>query len=258
MPMPARPIPLQSGIVYGPLKSRRFGTSLGINLLPTTEKICNFSCVYCQYGQSQLAENVIFPTIQEIESEVATFLNDTKNQNDAIDWIMIAGNGEATLHPDFADIVDCLRSLRDQMFPNLPIGILSNSSTCHQLVIQEALSKLEGRFMKLDAGTKPLFYAVNHPTPAVQWTNIISGLYHLRNIVLQSLFFAGDVQNVSEDLIDDWIVAVNYIQPVSVQIYTIDRPTYNKNLLPVPQEVLDLISSRLFKKTGIKGIVFDQ
>jgi hypothetical protein len=75
---------------------------------------------------------------------------------------------------------------------------------------------------------------------------------------LQSLFFTGDVQNVSEDLIDDWIVAVNYIQPATVQVYTIDRPTYHENLRPVSRKILDSIASRLFEKTGIQGLVFDK
>lgn len=251
-------IPLQSEIVYGPLQSRRFGTSLGINLLPKDQKICNFNCVYCQYGRSRLTESAVFPTIQEIEAEVASFLNNAKNHNRAIDWIMIAGNGEPTLYPYFSTVVDSLIVLRNRVFPDLPIGILSNSSTCYQPEIQEALSKLDGRFMKLDAGQKSAFLEINSPSGAARWEEIITGLYRLRNLVLQSLFFTGEKQNISDDLVDDWIIAVSYIRPSSVQIYTIDRPPREENLLPVSRKILDSISSRLFEKTGIQGLVFDK
>lgn len=250
------PIPLQLGIVYGPLESRRFGASLGINVLPTTKKICNFDCVYCQYGQSVSNDRPIFPAVQEIQIEVALALSEAKRENRPLDWLMIAGNGEPTLHPEFPRIVDSLISLRNELYPGLPIGILSNSSTCAQPRIQEALLKLEGRFMKLDAGAKLLFYEINQPANSARWEEIIAGLYHLRSFIMQSLFFTGVAQNVSDSFIDDWIVAVKYIQPKSVQIYTIDRPTRDEGLLPVCGEVLDSIAKRLFERTGIQGLVF--
>ena len=250
------PIPLQEGVVYGPLVSRRFGKSLGINLLPSDQKVCNFDCVYCQYGESRLKKPALFPSIGEIETALSVFLNGANALPSEVNWIMIAGNGEPTLHPEFQEVVDCLISWRDQYLSGAPIGILSNSSTCHQPVINGALSRLDGRFMKLDAGDICAFQEINKPSGAVQWTDMIAGLYRLKNTVLQSLFFAGDRQNISKPLVDDWIAAVRYIQPRSVQIYTLDRPPREKGLQPVPKEILDQISQRLTMQTGIEGIVF--
>jgi wyosine [tRNA(Phe)-imidazoG37] synthetase (radical SAM superfamily) len=205
-----------------------------------------------------VTKGAAFPTPQEIETEVAAFLNEAKNKNQPIDWITIAGNGEPTLHPHFSEIVDRLVALRNLIALGVPIGILSNSSTCHELEIHRALLKLDGRFMKLDAGQKQAFQEINAPAAAARWEEIITGLYRLRNLTLQSLFFMGSRQNISDDLLKDWMTAVSYIRPSSVQIYTLDRPPREENLLPVSRDVLEAIAKRLVEKTGVQGIVFDR
>lgn len=250
-------IPLQSEIIYGPLDSRRFGRSLGINLLPTDQKVCNFDCIYCQYGGSELTKPAVFPNLEELKTSLDHFLKEKKELASQIQWIMIAGNGEPTLHPDFPEAIQCLISWRDRSLPGVPIGILSNSSTCHKPDIHVALSRLDGKFMKLDAGSVRAFRDINEPSGAVQWGGMIAGLYRLRNVVLQSLFVTGVAQNVSENLVDEWISVVDYIRPQSVQIYTLDRPPKEEKLKAVSRDVLNQISQRLMKKTSIRGDVFE-
>ena len=254
--MPAKMMPLQSRVVYGPLNSRRFGKSLGINLLPADQKVCNFDCVYCQYGESRLNRPAAFPSIDEIETCLSAYLNSVQEASPKINWITIAGNGEPTLHPEFPEVVDCLISWRDQHLPLAPIGILSNSSTCHRPEIHAALSRLDGKFMKLDVGDIRTFREINKPSGVAQWADMITGLYHLKKAVLQSLFFSGGRQNIDDALVDDWINAVHYIQPQSVQMYTLDRPPKEEGLRPVSRETLNRISRRLTAKTGITGEVF--
>ena len=249
-------IPLQKDIIYGPLKSRRFGTSLGVNLLPKNKKICNFNCVYCQYSQSRLTKNAVFPTVQEIEEEMTQFALKAKKQGRAIDWITIAGNGEPTLHPKFPEVVKRLLSVRDAFLPGVPVGILSNSSTCHRLEIRQALARLDGRFMKLDAGSPAVFKNINRPLGFAEWGEVASGLRELKNIVLQSLFFEGDERNIAPSQVGDWINAVGRIQPKSVQIYTIDRPTQLEGLRPVSKDSLQRIASDMTRQTGVPGDVY--
>src|SRR3989338_1461915 len=148
----AMTIPLQSSVVYGPIDSRRFGKSLGINLLPSDQKICSFDCLYCQYGETAINKLGSFPDLGHIHEEVQERLIKSKENKEGLSWIMIAGNGEPTLHPQFHEAVKLLLSLREAYAPAVPIGILSNSSTCHRPDIQDSLLKLDGRFMKLDAG----------------------------------------------------------------------------------------------------------
>ena len=249
-------IPLQTGIVYGPLESRRFGKSLGINLLPSEQKVCSFDCLYCQYGRTRVQKPISFPEAAKVEEEVSRSFASAKDRGEAIHWIMIAGNGEPTLHPEFPKIVHTLRLLRDRWFPGVPIGILSNSATCHWADIHDSLSLLDGRFMKLDAGSPDVLGAVNQPLNKSLWPQMIGGLYRLRNIVLQSLFIRGMADNTSEKAVEDWIDAVGYVRPESVQLYTIDRPPAEESVQSVEKTALEAIAVRLREKTKIPAFVF--
>ena len=249
-------IPLQTGIIYGPMSSRRFGRSLGVNLLPENRKICTFECLYCQYDEAQQIKPSDFPSLEQIEEEADAFFSYSSNNN-AYDWIMIAGNGEPTLHPDFEEAVEILSRLRDEYLYDVPIGILSNSSTCHKSEIQRSLFKLEGRFMKLDAGCQKTFEALNQPASAGAWTRMVHGLYEMRRIVIQSMFVTGVVQNTSEEAIEAWIKMVHYIQPEGVQIYTLDRSPRHPDIHEAPQETLQAIARRLTDETRIPAFLYD-
>ena len=250
-------IPLQSSVVYGPIDSRRFGKSLGINLLPSDQKICSFDCLYCQYGETAINKLGSFPDLGHIHEEVQERLIKSKENKEGLSWIMIAGNGEPTLHPQFHEAVKLLLSLREAYAPAVPIGILSNSSTCHRPDIQDSLLKLDGRFMKLDAGDTHTFHAINRPISPSVWKEVIGGLYHLHRIVIQSMFVNGAFDNTTDKAVEDWIRAVQYIQPESVQVYTVDRPTADKGILAVPKEKLEAIANRLSDKAHVSAFVFD-
>jgi len=249
-------IPLQTKIIYGPLKSRRFGNSLGINLLPSDQKVCNFDCVYCQYDRSALATHTVFPELNEIEAEASLFMSDAVKQGVTLDWITIAGNGEPTLHPQFEEVVKRLLALRDRLLPGVPVGILSNASTCHRPEIRRTLALLDGRFMKLDAGSPSVFASVNRPSGPERWGGTVAGLRALERTVLQSLFFDGTEHNVEPAQIDDWVDIVGYIRPESVQVYTIDRPTRLHGLQAVPTEKLQRIAAQLTTQTGIPADIY--
>ncbi len=249
------PIPLQNGIIYGPVRSRRFGASLGINLLPADAKVCSMSCVYCQYEDTQASSAVHFPLLEEIERALQEALADFK-KSPAYDWLMICGNGEPTLYPFFDEAVNRILKIRDELAPGLKVGILSNSITCERFEIRQALLKLDGRYMKLDAGKSEFFLKVNRVARSSAWTNVIYGLSRLPNIVLQSMFVRGAVDNTSEQEIDDWIEAVRYIQPLRVQVYTVERPPQEDRILPVSSEKLEQIAERLTLKTKIPASVF--
>lgn len=250
-------IPLQNSIVYGPMESRRFGKSLGINLLPTDQKVCSFDCLYCQYSKTETPKQSVFPSLSQIENEFKDGVGRLKEKNQEITWITIAGNGEPTLYPRFSDAVDLLMGLRDDCAPGIPIGILSNSSTCHREDIRDSLLKLDGRFMKLDAGDTLTHWALNQPVSAAGWKNMIGGLYQLHHIVLQSMFVDGVVDNTSDLVVQDWLRTVDYIKPEAVQVYTIDRPTRHEGVLAVDKERLQVIANQVTTRTGIPAYIYD-
>lgn len=256
-------IPLQADHVYGPVVSRRFGSSLGVNILPTDKKVCNFDCAYCQYGASVKEEDFSFPPAHKIMESAETHFSRMRDERLKVDWIMIAGNGEPTLHPEFYEIVEGLKYLRDLYIPAAPIGLLSNSSTCNDPKIQKALLKLDRCFMKLDAGNVFVFQRMNVPRASggpveKVWGRIVESLHRLPGTALQSIFITGRVDNTGPADLDEWIHAVNYIHPLEVQIYTLDRPARLPGILRVPRQKLENIAFRVMIETGIPATVYDQ
>ncbi|MEI8345117.1 MAG: hypothetical protein WCG06_03490 [Candidatus Omnitrophota bacterium] len=249
-------IPLQPGAVYGPMNSRRFGRSLGINLLPTDSKVCSFDCVYCQYGKTSDGTPV-FARLSDLDKEIDAVFCDTVEQNMKMDWIMIAGNGEPTLHPQFPEVVDSILKYRDLHLYKVPVGILSNSSTCFIPSVKQALLKLDGRFMKLDAGGPRVFDRINQPSRPDLWPKILDGLHELKSCVLQSLFVRGAADNTAPADLDEWITQVCLIQPAAVQVYSIQRPTKDQGILPVAKKKLESIAKQLTDRTGIGCRVYD-
>src|SRR5579862_1037786 len=125
---------LSDGVTYGPVKSRRLGSSLGVNILPFGVKVCSFNCNYCQCGwttdtvDSAALSKYRFPTVQEIGSGLRKALLDLKAKGEKLDCITLAGNGEPTLHPDFLPVVKEVLSVRDEVMPGVRVDILSNAA----------------------------------------------------------------------------------------------------------------------------------
>jgi wyosine [tRNA(Phe)-imidazoG37] synthetase (radical SAM superfamily) len=97
-------------IAFGPIQSRRLGSSLGINVSPTNVKICSFDCIYCECGWT-LEKNIdphFWYSVEEIIIAIEAKLQQCKENNTPIDSITFSGNGEPTLHPNFDQIIDIL------------------------------------------------------------------------------------------------------------------------------------------------------
>lgn len=277
--------PLQDGAVYGPIHSRRFGHSLGINPLPVTYKLCDFDCMYCQYGWTPRA---LPPTAAKIEEssarsgmrvsrpvnsakrteeklkpigqlllEIETSLQKMEAAKTPVDVITIAGNGEPTLYPDFLKLVLGLIRLRNIYYPRVPIGILSDASQCHRPEIKEALEMLDERCMKLDAGDSETIEHINKPAGGFDLARTLEALRELRDVTIQSLFVQGSYDNTRPEQIDHWVEAVAFVQPVSVQVYTIDRPPADSGLEAVSIARLREIAEICHNMTGIRAEVFD-
>ena len=101
-------------IVFGPIRSRRLGSSLGVNLLPLEGKLCNFDCVYCECGWNKDGRTGgNFPPLADIEAALEKKMSEAASEGVAIDSITFSGNGEPTIHPDFPQVIDITLKLRD-------------------------------------------------------------------------------------------------------------------------------------------------
>lgn len=244
-------IELQKGIIYGPIRSRRLGKSLGINVLPSYEKMCTFDCCYCQYGRTRSpgVQSETLPSIERILEAVETALKESRS----LDAITFSGNGEPTMHPDFSAIVGEVRHVRDRLAPGVPIALLSNSSLCMDDAVKTAISNIELRVMKLDVGNQEMFETLNRPAQGISLDRITSCLADMSDTIIQTLFVKGSVDNRSDAELRDWLSALSRIRPVEVQIYSLDRPVPEKGLKAVDMEELETISGFVTNELHVKA-----
>ena len=265
---------LHRQIIYGPILSRRLGLSLGLNIINPFYKICSFDCLYCERGRTILHKNDInteissgFPTAAEITDALKyftiNFINSRLNfqQGRILDNITFSGNGEPTLHPDFDFIAEQVIKIRDKYLPDTKVTILSNSSTAMNPIIQKALSKLDTRIMKLDAGNEETFQKYNIPlrgviqTDEITLKDITDGLKNLKDIIIQSLFTKGISGNYNRDNVTDWIEKIKLIKPLEVQIYTLDRAAASEDIEILELSELEEIKN-LLDAEGIKSEIY--
>jgi wyosine [tRNA(Phe)-imidazoG37] synthetase (radical SAM superfamily) len=247
-------------IIFGPVKSRRLGISLGINLLPVERKICNFNCIYCECGWTGNPEKRIsrLPLRMEVYEALEKKLSEMKEQNLAPDVITYAGNGEPTLHPDFPGIIDDSIILRDKYFPEAEIAVLSNATTIADPFIKEALFKVDKNILKLDSAIDTTVHIHNQPGVRINVNDLIENLAGFGGkLVIQTLFLRGVyngtvIDNTTGEEIDAWLKALERIKPSEVMIYTISRDTpEGGELKKVPVRELREIAGRV-ESLGIR------
>jgi len=235
------PIPLQAGAVYGPIHSKRLGLSLGINLLPTSMKVCNLDCLYCFYGRTDFkAGPGLCPSAESILTEIESNLQ----KQPEIDYITFSGNGAATLHPEFPEIVLKTAELRNKYFPGTPLAILSNSTGIDTPEIFDSFKIFDHPMMKLDTGDERIFRKLNRPKKGVTLEDIINLLKSMRGITIQTLFADG-IANHEGDALDKWMQAIEDINPAAIQIYTLDRSMPENNLIKLNNKILHSIAEKV-------------
>lgn len=218
---------LREDTVFGPIRSRRLGSSLGINLLPVRGKLCNFDCIYCECGwNADGREDRKLPSVAEVSAALEIALKRCKAEGTGIDSITFSGDGEPTLNPGFPQIVDAVIELRDAYFPEAAVSVLSNATTAWRPEIFAALRKVDNPIMKIDAPSDGLAAKINRPAPGYDLNRVIRSLEAFKgDFVLQTMFLKSDDFDSSEKAqLDDWMNVVRRLKPREVMVYTIDRP----------------------------------
>jgi len=255
---------LFNNIIFGPVNSRRFGISLGINLLPRNNKLCNYNCIYCECGltpeDSIIAEKRL-PDKDEVKRDLEVSLIGMLNNNLPIDSITFAGNGEPTLHPQFLDIVDEVIELRNKYYPSTKVSVLTNATTAGNPNIMSALMKVDQNVMKLDVGTEEMYTLINRCRWDIKLSDIVSYLIRFNGkLIVQSLFLRGEVNgkiidNTLSSEIEKWLIHLDKIRPAKVMIYSIARATPLAGIRQVPLQELQLIAEKV-DNIGIKAEVY--
>ena len=221
-------------IVFGPIFSRRLGSSLGVNILPSKGKLCNFDCVYCECGWNKdgAVPDRRFPVLAEVEAALKEKMSKAAAEGVPVDSITFSGNGEPTMNPDFAEIIDVTLKLRDQYFPDAKVSVLSNATLLGREKIAQTLMKVDNPILKIDASSQELVEKINKPVGTYSLDKVIENLKNFNgNFILQTMFLrSSEFDTASPEALTSWHDIVRTLKPRQVMVYTIDRETPDKTL----------------------------
>lgn len=205
--------------IFGPVPSRRLGTSLGIDLIPY--KTCSLNCVYCECGQTTnltLTREEYVPTDIVLEE-----LDDYLKTEPELDYITFSGSGEPTLHTGIGKIINFLKT----NYPRYQLALLTNSTLFNDQQLQDEIKDLNLIVPSLDAVSEDVFQKLNRPVAGITADELVQGLINLKN------FYDGDIWleifvvpkvNDTEREMKKFKEVVDQIDPDKIQINSLDRP----------------------------------
>ncbi len=235
--------------VFGSLKSRRLGNSLGINLTP--HKTCSFDCVYCQLGKTTLKtqERKEYVSLKDILSELKTWLESNSEDLKNINYITLSGSGEPTLNDKIKQLI-----LEIKKLTSLPVAVLTNSSLLKSAVVRGEILAADLIVPSLDAVEKKVFLEIDRPQENIEIEEIIEGLIALRRefkgkIWLEVML----VRGINDDIryIKKLKKITDLINPDKIQLNSPVRTTSEPGVLSVDKKKLEKIQEILGEKCEI-------
>lgn len=249
--------------IFGPIHSRRLGVSLGVNLMPSDGKVCSFDCIYCEAGyNAQGTGKSGLPSREKVREDLEKKLSDMHYNGDSLDVITFSGNGEPTLHPDFAGVIDDTLALRDRFYPDAKVSVLTNSTRIFDPAVAQALKKVDNNILKLDSAINPTMRLIDAPV-SKEFTveRVVEALKQFKGTgVIQTMLLRGEhngqhVDNTTPEELDALIKAYKEIAPKEVMLYSLDRSTPEEKLKKVEKEELDRIADQV-REAGINVISY--
>lgn len=248
-----------SDTIFGPIHSRRLGTSLGVNLSPRDGKVCSFDCLYCEAGFNAQGRGTSgLPSRRETAMLLERKLKQMHDAGDPLDVITFSGNGEPTVNPAFPGVVDDTLALRDKYYPDVKVSVLTNSTMLHSQATVEALRKVDNAILKLDSAVEATMRALDRPVSkdftvgrVVQQLADFGPRAIVQTMITRGTHDGKPVDNSTPAEIDALIEAYKVIKPREIMLYSLDRPSPETNLQKVPREELSAIAARIEEATGI-------
>ncbi len=245
--------------IFGPIHSRRLGTSLGVNLSPNDGKICTFDCLYCEAGYNAQGPGTTgMPSREQVRRLLDERLSAMKAAGERLDVITFSGNGEPTVHPDFAGVIDDTIALRDKYYPDVKISVLTNSTMIDRPAVADALSRVDNNILKLDSAVESTMRALDRPVrDSFTVESAVAGLGQFEGTgIIQTMLTRGThdgiaIDNTTEAEVGALIEAYRRICPREIMLYSIDRRTPEQSLEHIEPDRLRDIAARIETETGI-------
>ncbi|MBQ6253093.1 MAG: radical SAM protein [Bacteroidales bacterium] len=239
---------MREEIVFGPIHSRRLGSSLGINVLPERGKICNFDCVYCECGWNKDGRgDTRLPSAGQLRARLEAKLIECRDNGIPVDSITFSGDGEPTINPEFPEMVDISLELRDMYYPQAVVSVLSNATMIGRKEVFEALRKVDNPILKLDAPTDELVRKINQPQGDYHVADVVENLKRFEGtFTLQTMFLRfGDFDSSSPEVLEGWMNIVREVKPREIMVYTLDREAPAEGLQKISAEEMEALTRPL-------------
>ncbi|MDD3345459.1 MAG: radical SAM protein [Candidatus Omnitrophica bacterium] len=235
--------------IYGPIKSRRLGLSLGLSL--SLRKVCNFDCIYCQWGRtsSQVSERKEYVAAAEIIAELKSWLLEYPVEAKKLNFVTLSGFGEPTLNTCIGEVIESAREAT-----GAKVAVITNSTLLGSPEVRKSILSADLIVPSLDAVDEEIFKKIDRPCSGVELDSILEGLVALRKefngqIWLEIMLLSG----INDDIkhIEDLVKWVKLINPDKVQLNSPVRSTAESGVLPVDKKRLAEIRGMLGDKAEI-------
>ena len=243
---------LYDNIIFGPIRSRRLGISLGVNLLPIESKLCSFDCIYCECGwNDEHPGKRRFNAREDVRAMLDETLAKMVGEGTPPDVITFAGNGEPTMHPDFEAIIEDTIALRDKHCPAAKVSVLSNATQIHREDVRRALKRVDNNILKLDSAFDTTVQLMNKPqgnytvARTVELLKMFEGDFILQTMFLRGEYLGQRVDNTTEEEVAAWLKIVEELKPKQVMVYSLDRDTPCQTITKVEKDDLRVIGDRV-------------
>jgi len=235
--------------IYGPIKSRRLGLSLGISL--SADKICNLDCVYCQWGSvgKTFSERKEYAKADDVILELKTWIQNNPQEFKELKFVTFSGLGEPTLNISIGKLIDQVR-----VITGVNIAVITNSTLLGDPLVRKEILKVDLIVPSLDAVDAVIFKQIDRPDACLKLKEIIDGLVTLRKefsgkIWLEVMLVAGINDDFSH--IEKLQKVIQLINPDKIQLNSPVRSTAEKNILGVNKIKLSKIKEILGNKAEI-------
>lgn len=225
--------------IYGPVKSRRLGLSLGVSLTPY--KICNFDCIYCQLGRTKEKINLRseFVKSEEILAELKSWLQSNPEESKNLNYITISGFGEPTLNTGIGEVIKDIKGITQT-----PVSVITNASLLSDPEVRSALLAADLIVPSLDAATQDIFAKIDSPGANLRIEDVIEGLANLRKefqgkIWLEVMLVRGINDELTQ--VRKLKRIIDKINPDQIHINSPVRITAQENVLPAEKRKLNKI-----------------
>lgn len=223
--------------LFGPVPSRRFGRSLGVDLTPL--KTCTLDCVFCQLGRTShdTLERGEYVPLEEVKAE----LLDWQRAGGTADHVTLAGSGEPTLHSGFGEV---LRWIKKEM--PIPAVLLSNGTLFYLPQVREAARAADIVKLSLSAWDAGSFRRVNRPNPGLPFELCVAGMRAFRQVFAGNLWlevFLIRGVNSETQAVRQIAQLAGTIAPDEIHLNTAVRPTADSGVLPVDRENMEELAS---------------